>query len=445
MNRLVEWIKLMWQLPHGQAIFLRPEYDKLGKKLMRLASWNRRVRLKKCRMVAVVGSLGKSSARNAIHTILSCPDRNFSYSNYGASLAHNLLKISKKDPRAVLEAGIHGPGSMKRLADMIRPDVVVVTSIASEHNRSFATLEDTREEKAYMVRSLDESGLAILNWDDPHVMWMASQTRAKVVTYGFSEGCDFQALPIPGMELSASHFYIRTAGSLLEVETRLTGKHVIYSLLGAVAVAAAELPDWENAISRLKEIVPMVSRVEVIQLDDGSLILDDSYKAATESILSALDVFSQIPSARKIVVIGNIDEPVGKQGDLNRMIGEKIEGIADFVIGMGGDNLKGMRAGATKAGMPISSFKLMGSNAENTLKELQFARMAGDAILIKGAHSQRMRRLVLALQGRKVTCDVKYCGVKVSCCDVCPLLDAPPEVFKNGLVQRFLKTRKQTE
>ena len=445
MNRLVEWIKLMRQLPHGQAIFLRPEYDKLGKKLMRVASWHRRVRLKKCRLVAVVGSLGKSSARNAVHAILGCPDRNFSYSNYGASLAHNVLRVSRKDAHGVLEAGIHGPGNMKRLADMIRPDVVVVTSIASEHNRSFATLEDTREEKAYMVRSLDESGLAILNWDDPHVMWMASQTRAKVVTYGFTEGCDFQAFPIPGMELSASHFHIRTAGFLLEVETRLTGRHLIYSLLAAVAVAAAELPDWVTAISRLKEITPLVSRVEVIRLDDGSVIVDDSYKAATESILSALDAFSPIESPRKLIVIGNIDEPVGKQRDLNRMLGVKMEGIADFIIGMGGDNLKAMRAGATQAGMSISSFRLLGSNIENTLRELQSARIPGDAILIKGAHSQRMRRLVLALQGRKVTCDVKYCAVKVSCCDVCPLLDASPEVFKNGLVQRFLKTRKQTE
>ena len=67
------------------------------------------------------------------------------------------------------------------------PNVVVVTSIGTEHNCSFGSLENTRAEKAKMLSGLGADEVAVLNGDDPHVMWMASTTRARVVTFGLSE------------------------------------------------------------------------------------------------------------------------------------------------------------------------------------------------------------------------------------------------------------------
>src|SRR5690606_20899084 len=151
---------------------------------------------RRTRVVAVVGSLGKTTTRRAVHAALDCPDRGFSHSNYGASLAANLLRVRPGDRYAVLEAGIMGPGAMEGISRMVRPDIVVVTSSASDHHRSFPTLFDTRAEKVRIVSALPPGGIAFLNGDDPHVRWMATQTVAQVVTFGLGPDNDVRALNV---------------------------------------------------------------------------------------------------------------------------------------------------------------------------------------------------------------------------------------------------------
>src|SRR6185295_7887271 len=138
-----------------------------------LARFYRQTFLRPTRIVVVVGSLGKTTTKRALDAALDCPDRDFAFSNYGSSLAGNLLRVRRGDPHAVLEVGVGGPGPMAPYARMIRPNVVVVTSIKSEHNRSFPTLEETRAEKVKMVQALPPKGVALLNGDDPHVRWMS--------------------------------------------------------------------------------------------------------------------------------------------------------------------------------------------------------------------------------------------------------------------------------
>jgi UDP-N-acetylmuramyl pentapeptide synthase len=97
-------------LPGGYRIFLRPWYDRLNPVMRLVAGLHRRINLKTTRLVAVVGSLGKTTTRRALFAALDCPRRNYSYSNYGSSLSENLLRIRGRDARGVLEVGVAGPG-----------------------------------------------------------------------------------------------------------------------------------------------------------------------------------------------------------------------------------------------------------------------------------------------------------------------------------------------
>jgi UDP-N-acetylmuramyl pentapeptide synthase len=95
--------------------------------------------------------------------------------------------------RSVRQSAAAGGARAAGSARAVRPDVVIAPSIGSEHSRSFATLEATRAEKAAMGRALSASGVAVPNGDDANAMWMASATHARVVTFGFSAGCDARA------------------------------------------------------------------------------------------------------------------------------------------------------------------------------------------------------------------------------------------------------------
>jgi UDP-N-acetylmuramoyl-tripeptide--D-alanyl-D-alanine ligase len=438
MSRLSDFLQV-FALRNGCRIFFRREYDGFGPRLRKFAGIYRRFLLRRPRIVVVAGSLGKTTAQRAVHAALNCPDRNFSYSNYGASLAENLLRIRPWDAHGVLEVGIAGPGPMSDYAEMIRPEIVIVTSIKSDHNRSFPTLFDTRAEKVKMISRLPPASIAVLNGDDPHVRWMATQTRAQVITFGFEADNDFRAVNVQVAADGRTSFEVELAGRIVRVQSHLPGRHMVYPMLAAVIVAHLEKMEMSGVLQRLRDLQPADSRMEIIQLAGGIRILNDSKKASLESIHAVLDTFSAIPSTRKIIVMGKVEEPVGKVRDVYRAVGERLARIASLIVGIGDDDLTSLRAGAVKTGLDFSAVHLNGSRIASAAEFLRRKLQPGDLVLVKGASAQKLQRIVLQLLGRQVSCDAKFCNVKVSSCDACPLLNAPAGLFKNRYISRYFK------
>ena len=426
------------QLAGGRRIFLRHEYDKWYAILKWLAGIYRRTFLSRVPIVVVIGSLGKTTTRRALQLALACPERPFSYSNYGSSLAENLLRIHRLDACGVLEVGVAGPGRMQPYANMIRPNMVVVTAIKSEHNRSFPTLFETRAEKVQMVSALPANGVAMLNGDDPHVRWMATQTKARVIFFGVNPENDVRATDIRFQEKGGATFQVSIGTDRFGLQSKLIGEHMVYPMLAAVTASHVLQVDLAAAIARLAQLEPDASRMQLMTLPNGAQILDDSHKGALESTHAALEAFARIPAARKIVVLGNIEEPPGKERDLYRELGCRLSRFANLVICVGREPMTALRAAAVREGMSQSAFKLFGSRIDGVAEFLQTALRPGDLVLLKAASTQRFRRIALQLSGKKVSCRVKYCGVKVSACDTCPLLDAPASRFENKLIRRYV-------
>jgi UDP-N-acetylmuramyl pentapeptide synthase len=432
----------LWKLgalPGARRIFLHREYERQENHLKKLAAFYRKYLLARTRFATVVGSLGKTTTRRAIAAALDCPNRNFSNLSYGSNLAVNLLRIRRHDRYAVIEAAISSPGQMEDRAKLIRPDLAVVTSIKSEHSRSFATLLDTREEKVKMVRALTERGIAILNGDDDNVRWMATQTRARVVTFGMNADNDIRATKIDFNGDGSSDLEIQVAGARYKFRNPLAGQHMVYPVLAAVAVAHVEKIEMTGVFPRLAKINPVIGRMEWMTLSNGIRILDDSFKSTRESIDAAFETLSKIPATRRIVVMGRIEETIGKERDSYRELGTRLAQFADLILCIGGGEVTSLRAAAVKSGMSPSSIKHPGSRIDGAREWLQSILRPGDVVLIKGASHQKLRRIALELLGKTVTCHAKRCDVIVCACDNCPLLNAPESFFQNSIVSRYIE------
>ncbi len=421
-----------------RRIFLRKEYDKHEKRFLKLGSFYRKHFLSKTRIVVVIGSLGKTSTRQAVALALNCPDRNFSYYNGRASVPANLMRLRRGDRHGVIEVSIGPPGKMEARAKMLRPDIVVVTSIRSDHHSIYPTLLDTRQEKVKMVSELGEDGIAILNGDDENVRWMATQTRARAVTFGTNADNDIRATKIDWNEDGSANFEIQVAGATFRFQSPLVGPHMVYPVLAAVAVAHVEKMDIAGIFPKLAQIPPAVSRMEWHTLPNGIRILDDSFKASPDSVDAVVETFSKM-AGRKIVVIGKIDEPVGKARDRYRELGARLAQFADYILCIGGNELTSLRAGAVSAGMDASAINFLGSRLEGAHEWLQSILKPGDLVLMKGSINQKFRRILLRLMGKPVACRIKFCGVKVRTCDDCPLLNAPESFYRNNFVSRYIK------
>jgi UDP-N-acetylmuramoyl-tripeptide--D-alanyl-D-alanine ligase len=273
-----------------------------------------------------------------------------------------------------------------------------------------------------MVRILPPSGIAVLNGDDPNVLWMKSRTRARVITFGVHETNDIRASDVTLDWPNGTRFTLHAGSETREVRIRLIGKYMVYPILAAVAVSLAEGSPLDQVIPALEGMPPTSGRLEPIRLENGVLVLRDENKSPLETIEVALDVLSATPAQRRVVVLGDVEQPPGSKGAIYRRIGERIAKIASCAILVGGHSYSGYTSGLKRGGMPQEKILYAGQNASNAAKLLSEELKPGDVVLIKGRGTQRLGRVVLSLMGRTVRCDIDFCKAEVRC-ERCPMLE----------------------
>ncbi len=414
-----------WRLYGGSALAPLYRRDELLQMLWPLLSLlaiiYRMIFLRRTRRIVIIGSLGKTTTYHAVHHALGIPINMPLNRNSKSYVALRLLQTPLRAPFVIIEVGIDRTGQMARYAAIIKPTLVIVTAIASEHNRSLGSLEKTAAEKSLMVRKLPANGFAILNGDDPLVLQMASATRARVISYGFTPGADIQArepvLHWPhGMAL-----HLSVGREAFSLQTRLFGRHLMYAVMAGMATAHCLGRDLAESAAHLEKMAPVPGRMQLHKLPSGAFLLRDDFKSTLETINEALDIFAQIPAHRKIVVLGEVSEPPSSQGPIYGAIGERLAGLADQVVFVAGKNSSRYLAGIRRASG--KGFYYDAHHDMVAAHRFLDGHQAGDVILVKGRDTERLDRISLHLLGRKVGCVIPHCDLRFVRCEQCPMLD----------------------
>lgn len=383
----------------------------------------RRSLVKKCHVVAVVGTFGKSTASRCIAAALGRDPERVSQWNTKSFLAREILRIRPNDRHRVIEVAIGGPGEMAPYAKMIRPDITVVMSIGSEHHDRLGSLERTRAEKYEMVRILPETGIAVLNGDDPYVGWMEEKTHARVIRFGLGERNVVRASNIILDWPPGTRFTLHVADETYDMKVRLVGRPMVYSILAGVAVAHAEGRTLPEVLPAMESLRPTRGRLQPIGLPNGAWIIRDDCKSTLETVDAALDVFSDIDAGNKIAVFGEIYDPPGSPDVIYERVGERLAEVSSRIILIGDEaSRQHYEAGIRRKGFPDESLVCVNGDITEAIEVLKRCLGPGDVALIKGSHRQRLERISLSMSGRVVKCLLPYCNVKTSRCDHCSLL-----------------------
>lgn len=154
----------------------------------------------------------------------------------------------------------------------------------------------------------------------------------------------------------------------------------------------------------------------------GALLLLDAYKGALETIQTALDTLDQLPAERKIVVLGDVEEPQGSQGPIYKELGKRVAEVAMRVVFVGGKtNFNRLKVGTTAGGLPREALTNIRTNPLEAARMLEADLRLGDLVLVKGRCTQHLERVALVLLGKKVGCTTRFCPRRHSC-ETCPLL-----------------------
>jgi UDP-N-acetylmuramyl pentapeptide synthase len=159
-----------------------------------------------------------------------------------------------------------------------------------------------------------------------------------------------------------------------------------------------------------------------VLLPNGVTVLRDDFKSTLETVHTALDVLAQIPASRRVVLLVSVSEPPGPQRPIYKALGERIAAIASHLLVFNHD-FEPVWSGARRGGMPRTSVTDAGHTARDAAEALSQLLHPGDVLLIKGRGPEKLDRVRLILEGRRVACDIRYCSLRTQECEQCPMLE----------------------
>jgi UDP-N-acetylmuramoyl-tripeptide--D-alanyl-D-alanine ligase len=385
-------------------------------------------------IVAVTGSVGKTSTKDAIYsvlkdqggyvrksdksmnseiglplTVIGVPNAWKSLSGWMNNLSEGFkLIISKTEypDTLVLEIGADHPGDIKNVASWLRADIVVITQVSTTpvHVEFFASPEEVFEEKASLAGALKNGGALILFADNEKVMSIAERVKEKnpkVISFGIAEnasvkGSDDQVTYAENVPVGLG-FTMTIDGAPQPVYLKgIIGKTYMYPLLAAAAVGQARNVPVAAIIDGLNRYDAPKGRMRLIPGMNGSTIIDDTYNSSPDAALAALHTLKSVEtSGAKIAVLADMMELGQYSSEQHRSIGKEIISVVQMLITVG-QRSRGTADEALKSGMAPDAVHAFDTALE-AAEYLKPIVKTGDVLLIKGSQSMRMERTVTAL------------------------------------------------
>jgi UDP-N-acetylmuramoyl-tripeptide--D-alanyl-D-alanine ligase len=399
------------------------------------------------KIIGITGSVGKTSAKVAIATVLGKEHRvRIASGNLNNDLGmpltilgdwtpEELKLVSRDTPRGtatfrklffwikvlsvsayrvvvkapdypevlILEYGADRPGDIKYLLRIARPSIGIITAVGDVpvHVEFYAGPQEVAREKGRLIDGIPTTGFAILGADDDTVMRLKDRTRAKVITYGFHQGADLRIVRFENHIEEARpigiSFKIEYGGSFVPV--RINGVFGKTHALAAGAAATVGLIFGMNLVKiseALESYVPAGSRMELVPGVKHTLVIDDAYNASPLSMRAALETLKDLPAERKVAVLGDMLE-IGKYTtEAHEQIGHLAGEIVDVLVTVGA-RAKFIVEGAKEIGMKKSNIYSF-DTAEEAIEPLKDHLKKGDLVLVKGSHAMELDKIVAEIK-----------------------------------------------
>src|ERR1700722_6435364 len=340
--------------------------------------------------IGITGSMGKTTTKEAMAHLLATKYRvhrtkgNFN-NNFGLPLG--LLTLEPEYDLAVVEMGMSHSGEIAALAKIALPNEAVITNVAPVHLESFDSIAGIARAKYELIEALPHSGTAVLNADDEYVSQFGRDFAGKVVTFGLTPGAGVRAENIEALAAQGTRFDLIGREVRQLVQSPLLGKHNVYNVLAAAAVALQHgITPSEIAVT-LPSLQAADKRGQVVQVGNIA-VLYDCYNSSPKALMAAVDTLAAMPARRRIVVAGEMLELGTTAEQLHRECGRYMAGRKlEFLLGVRG-LAKPMVESAIEAGMMAEFVGTPEEAGEWLARETR----EGDVVLLKASRGVKLEK-----------------------------------------------------
>ena len=363
-------------------------------------------------VVAVTGSVGKTTTKDLLHGIFSAEGPTVAPRNsYNGEVGVPLTVFTATEDTAyfVVEMGATHIGNIRYLCEMVRPDVGAVLCVGTAHAGEFGGVENIARAKGEMVECLSARGTAVLNDDDARVRPMRERTGARIISFGqgpdaheaghedarvWAEDVTVGADGCPSFTL---HF---PDGSAHPVHSRLIGAHHVTNLLAAAAVALGAGVAPQRIAAGLEGTAARSRwRMERTERADSVTVINDAYNANPQSMKAALQTLAQLgrgdaehPPRRTIAVLGGMyelgEDSIAAHADLGQLL---VRLNISHVVAVG-DTARPVYTAATLEGSWGEEAAWV-PDAEHAEEHLRSVLRPGDIVLLKSSNAAGLNHL----------------------------------------------------
>ena len=304
------------------------------------------------KVIGITGSYGKTSSKNILNNIL-----NVKYNTFASPRNLNTPKglmttinndMDKFTEIFIAEMGAYKRGEVKELCDFVHPKYGIITTIGTAHLETFGSQENIQKGKFELIESLPNDCFGVLNKDDELQVSYNIKNDVRIIWIGIDEeDVDVRATNIKCSDRGTSFDVIfKGDKKKYSFETRLLGKHNVYNILAALACGKEfniDIKDLQDSVRNLK---PVEHRLELKKIGNFYQI-DDAYNSNPVGAKRALEVLDMMPGIKVVVTPGMI-ELGKKEAELNRIFGQQIAKVADYVVLVGEKKTQPIKEGLLK-------------------------------------------------------------------------------------------------
>jgi len=348
------------------------------------------------KIIAVTGSVGKTSVKNALAFVLGKQGKTHSTQgnlNNHIGLPLMLARMEPDCEFAVLEMGMNYAGEILPLTKLARPHVAVITTIEAVHMEFFNSVKDIVDAKSEIFAGVENDGTAVIPFDPVHYERIKKTAEfygiKNIISFGCKNGADVRML-----SFSEGKIEVKTDRKRMKYNFPIPGKHQALNSIAVLAAVWGCEADLEKAAKTFEDIKSTEGRGKIYELKlsgDKFSLIDDSYNASPASMRAAFSVLSEIKKkkeGRAIALLGNMLE-LGKDkikfhkdlaGDLEANKIDKVFVCGDMMAELYEALPEKIRGGKYES-------------ASDMLPVLKNELQKGDIVLVKGSHGSNMWKL----------------------------------------------------
>lgn len=344
--------------------------------------------------IAVTGSVGKTSTRDMMYYIASMKyktGRNLKNFNNGFGLPLSILEFAPDTEAAVLEMGMDNFGQIEILANLVKPDIALITNIGISHIENLGSREGILKAKMEVTSCFDEHSTLVVNCDCDLLCEENVRGDYKLITVGSEEDNCYRVSDVCDFGDKGIKYTLHRDDKSYTISLPVPGAH--NAVNASLAIAAGEQMgiDIETAIQGLESAQLTEKRLNIKE-KNGIKVIDDTYNACPASVMSAVNTLMQTEGKRKIAIIGDMYELGQETENAHKEVGEFAGRKNPDLLVCIGDFAKGYAEGAAEH-MKAERI-LYFAEKEDFFEQTEGLLAPGDVVLVKASRGMHMEKIV---------------------------------------------------